>query len=224
MDMQEILHKVDHTILKPEATWEEVKGICDEGIWASAASVCISPVYVAEAAGYLEGRLSICTAIGFPHGTSTVETKVWETRNAVKNGANEVDMVIHVGMVKAKRWDSILTELRTVKDACEGRLLKVIVEACLLNEEEKIRLCHLVSESGAEYIKTSTGYSRGGATVEDVALFRSQIASHVRIKAAGGIRSFDAAEAFLRAGADRIGSSSLVPIAKELEQRRISAT
>lgn len=223
MEVRELLHKVDHTILKPEATWEEVKQICDEGIWANAASVCISPVFVSQAADYLSGRLPICTVIGFPHGTSTPETKVWEAHHAVKNGANEVDMVIHVGMVKDKRWDSVRLELCAVKEACEGNLLKVIIEACLLTQEEKIRLCHLVSESGAEYIKTSTGYSSGGATLEDVALFRAQIAPHVKIKAAGGIRSFDVAEAFLLAGADRLGSSALVPLAKELECGRILA-
>lgn len=216
MEMKELLHKVDHTILKPEATWREVKLICDEGLWARAATVCISPVFVAKAADYLQGRLPICTVIGFPHGTTTTQTKVGETKIAIESGANEVDMVIHVGMVKEKKWDRVLKELCAVKEACEGRLLKVIVEACLLTEEEKIQLCHLVSESGAEYIKTSTGYSSGGATLEDVSLFRTQIAPHVKIKAAGGIRNFETAEAFLRAGADRIGSSALIPMAKNL--------
>lgn len=220
MNVREILNKVDHTILKPEATWEEVKRICDEGVWAQAASICISPVYVMQAKEYLAGRLPICTVIGFPHGTSTVETKGWEARNAVRNGADEVDMVIHVGLVKAKRWDRVMNELCAVEEACEGRLLKVIVEACLLNEEEKIHLCHLISQSGAEYIKTSTGYSSGGATLEDVRLFRNHIAPHIKIKAAGGIRNFEVAEAFLKAGADRLGSSALVPLAKELELGR----
>jgi deoxyribose-phosphate aldolase len=217
MEVRELLKTVDHTILKPEATWEEVRHICDEGIWANAASICISPVFVSQVADYLEGRLPVCTVIGFPHGTATTQSKVWEARNAIYNGADEVDMVIHVGMVKEKKWEQVLKELRVVKEACEGRILKVIVEACLLTREEKIRLCHLVSESGAEYIKTSTGYSTGGATLEDVSLFRAQIAPHVKIKAAGGIRSFEVAEAFLLAGADRLGSSALVPIAKSLK-------
>jgi len=214
MEVQQILQKIDHTILKPEATWEAVKQICDEGIWASAASICISPVFVAKAANYVAGKVPICTVVGFPHGTSTTQVKAWETQDAVKHGAEEVDMVIHVGMVKEGRWDLVLEELRAVKKACDGRLLKVIVEACLLTQEEKIRMCELVSESGAEYIKTSTGFSTGGATLGDISLFRSHIAPHVKIKAAGGIRSWDAAEAFLKAGADRIGSSALIPMAK----------
>lgn len=215
MEQREILHRVDHTILKPEATWEDVRRICDEGIWAQTASVCISPVFVAQAAAYLAGRLPVCTVIGFPHGTSTTQVKGWEASHAVKQGASEVDMVIHVGMVKEKRWDSVLEELRAVKEACDGKLLKVIVEACLLTKEEKIRLCHLVSEAGADYIKTSTGYSAGGATVEDIALFRAEIAPQVKIKAAGGIRTWDFAQKLVQAGADRLGSSALVSLAKQ---------
>jgi len=215
MEKKEILHKVDHTILKPEATWDEVKKICDEGIWGSCASLCISPVFVERAAEYVEGSIPICTVVGFPHGNSTTASKAFEAAQAVKEGAREVDMVIHVGMVKEGRWDKVLEDIRAVKEACAGELLKVIVEACLLTEEEKIRLCQLVSQSGAEYIKTSTGFSTGGATVADVQLFRREIAPHVKIKAAGGIRSFEAAEAFLKAGADRLGSSALVPLAKQ---------
>ena len=215
MEKREILQKVDHTILKPEATWAEVRAICDEGFWGSCASLCISPVFVERAAAYVEGSIPICTVVGFPHGSSTTASKAFEAAQAVKEGASEIDMVIHVGMVKEGRWEKVLEDISAVKEACAGQLLKVIVEACLLTQEEKVKLCQLVSQSGAEYIKTSTGFSTGGATIGDVQLFRRELAPHVKIKAAGGIRSFEAAEAFLKVGADRLGSSALVPLAKQ---------
>ena len=215
MEKREILQKVDHTILKPEATWAEVRAICDEGFWGSCASLCISPVFVERAAAYVEGSIPICTVVGFPHGSSTTASKAFEAAQAVKEGASEIDMVIHVGMVKEGRWEKVLEDISAVKEACAGQLLKVIVEACLLTQEEKVKLCQLVSQSGAEYIKTSTGFSTGGATIGDVQLFRRELAHHVKIKAAGGIRSFEAAEAFLKVGADRLGSSALVPLAKQ---------
>ena len=215
MEKREILQKVDHTILKPEATWAEVRAICDEGFWGSCASLCISPVFVERAAAYVEGSIPICTVVGFPHGSSTTASKAFEAAQAVKEGASEIDMVIHVGMVKEGRWEKVLEDISAVKEACAGQLLKVIVEACLLTQEEKVKLCQLVSQSGAEYIKTSTGFSTGGATIGDVQLFRRELAPHVNIKAAGGIRSFEAAEAFLKVGADRLGSSALVPLAKQ---------
>lgn len=214
MKREDILAHVDHTLLRPEATWSEAEATCGDAVEASVASVCLSPVFVERAAGMLQGRLPLCTVIGFPHGTSTGRVKALEAEDAVKRGADELDMVISLSMVKERRFSALLEEIRGVKEASQGRLLKVIVEACLLTEEEKIRLCHLVSESGADYIKTSTGFSSGGATIEDVRLFREELAPHVKIKAAGGIRTWKAAEAFLAAGADRIGSSALVPLAK----------
>ncbi len=214
---KEILARVDHTLLKPEATWEEVKALCDEGLWGGVASLCLSPCHVKAAADYVEGRVPICTVIGFPHGTQTGNTKVFETREAAGHGAAEIDMVIALGLTKAGDWEAALAEIRAVKEACGGAVLKVIIEACLLTEPEKIRLCQIVSRAGAEFIKTSTGFSTGGATVEDVKLFRRHIDPQVKIKAAGGIRTWAAAEEFLKAGADRLGSSALVPLAKREE-------
>lgn len=213
MNDKEILKHVDHTILKPEATWVEAKQICDEGLWGQTASVCLSPCFVPTAVEYLAGRLTVCTVIGFPHGNVDTKVKAFEAEQARRAGATEIDMVISLGLVKEGRWDDLLSQVRAVKSAGEDALLKVIVEACLLTQEEKIRLCTLVSEAGADYIKTSTGFSSGGANVEDVTLFRQHIAPGVKIKAAGGIRRFEAARAFLDAGADRIGSSALVPLA-----------
>jgi deoxyribose-phosphate aldolase len=183
----------------------------------STASVCLSPVFTAQAFAYLAGRLPLCTVIGFPSGAHSTKVKVLELTDAVQNGAQELDMVIHVGMVKEARWAAVLEELRAMKEACEGRILKVIVETCLLTQDEKIRLCALVAESGADFIKTSTGFGTGGATVEDVALFRRELPPHVKVKASGGIRSRQAAENLLRAGADRLGSSVLVALAREAE-------
>lgn len=214
MRKEEILAHVDHTLLKPEATWSEAESICNDALEASVASACIPPVFVERAADVLQGRMPLCTVIGFPHGTSTSKVKALEAEDAVRRGADELDMVISLSMVKEGRFSPLLEEIRRVKEVSQGRVLKVIVEACLLTEKEKIRLCHLLSESGADYMKTSTGFSSGGATIEDVRLFRSELAPHMKIKAAGGIRTWEVAEAFLRAGADRIGSSALVSLAK----------
>ena len=213
MDKKEILRHCDHTLLKQEATWEQIKKICDEGKAYECASVCIPASYVKQAADYVGDDLKICTVIGFPNGYSTTEVKVFETEDAVRNGADEIDMVVNLDWVKDCRWDDVLAEMKSIKASCNGRILKVIVEACLLTEEEKIKLCELVTEAGAEYIKTSTGFSTGGATVEDVALFKAHIGPEVKIKAAGGIRTFEAAQAMMDAGADRIGASALVKLA-----------
>lgn len=212
MDIAAILSHVDHTLLKPEATWEQIKTLCDEAMEFGCATVCIPPSYVKEAVEYVQGNLKICTVIGFPNGYSTTEVKVFETEDAVRNGADEIDMVVNLGWVKDQRWDELLQEMKSIKASCNGRILKVIVEACLLTQEEKIKLCELVTEAGADYIKTSTGFSTGGATVEDVALFKAHIGPEVKIKAAGGIRTFETAQAMMDAGADRIGASALVKL------------
>ncbi len=218
MDISSILSHVDHTLLRPTATWDEVRALCDEGVAFATASVCIPAVHVADAAAYLAGRLPVCTVIGFPTGYTTTAAKCFEAADAVKNGASEIDMVIPLGRLREGRDADVLADIRAVKEACDGRLLKVIVETCLLTEEEKVRVCGIVSESGADFIKTSTGFSTGGATREDVALFAAHIAPHVRIKAAGGIRSFRDAEDFLVLGADRLGTSALVKLAKEAKE------
>jgi len=209
MNKQEIMRHVDHTILTTTATWEQVKKICDEGMKYETASVCIPPRYVKKAAQYVGKKLKICTVIGFPNGYSMPEVKVFETEDAVRCGADEIDMVINLGLVKSGDWEGVLSEIKAVKASCNGRILKVIVEACQLTQEEKIAVCRVVSMSGADFIKTSTGFSTGGATVEDVQLFRQHISPDVRIKAAGGIRTFEQAQAMLDAGADRIGASAL---------------
>ena len=214
MELKEILSKVDHTLLAQGATWEDIRGICDDGLAYGTASVCIPPSYVARAREYLGGRLAVCTVIGFPNGYATTAVKCFETEDAVKNGADEIDMVINIGWVKDKRWDDVLEEIKTIKASCKGRILKVIVEACLLTQEEKIKMCQLVSESGADYIKTSTGFSTGGATKEDVALFARHIGPGVKIKAAGGIATLQDAQDFLDLGADRLGTSRIVKLAK----------
>ena len=210
MERSEILKKVDHTILTPTATWAQVKQICDEGIRYGTASVCIPPRFVKDAHNYVGNKLKLCTVIGFPNGYSMPEVKVFETENAIHHGAEEIDMVINLGLAKAGDWEGLFNEIRGVKEACNGRILKVIVEACQLTQEEKIAMCRLVSMVGADFIKTSTGFSTGGATIEDIKLFKQHIASDVRIKAAGGIRTFEQAQAMLDAGADRIGASALV--------------
>ena len=215
MNDQEILRRVDHTLLTPTATWEQVRAICDEGREFSTASVCIPPRFVKKAADYVGNSLKICTVIGFPNGYSTPEVKVFETEDAVRNGADEIDMVINLGLAKAGDWEGVLREIRAVKESCGGHILKVIVEACQLTQEEKIAACRVVSMSGADFIKTSTGFSTGGATVEDVKLFRERISPDLRIKAAGGIRTFEQARAMLEAGADRIGASALVALARK---------
>ena len=215
MDKQEIMRRVDHTILSTIATWDQVKKICDEGMKYETASVCIPPRYVRKAAKYTGGKLKICTVIGFPNGYNTPEVKVFETEDAVRGGADEIDMVINLGLVKSGDWEGVLAEIKAIKTSCAGRILKVIVEACQLTEEEKKKICRVVSMSGADYIKTSTGFSTGGATVEDVALFRREVDPDVKVKAAGGIRTFEQAQAMLDAGADRIGASALVALMEE---------
>ena len=216
MEQNEILSRVDHTLLTPTATWEQVRALCDEGKQFGVASVCIPPRYVKRANDYA-GGLKICTVIGFPNGYATPEVKVFETEDAIRDGADEIDMVINLGWVKEQNWDALLAEIRAVKAACRGKLLKVIVEACLLTEEEKIRMCEIVSQSGADFIKTSTGFAGGGATREDVALFAKHVAPHVKIKAAGGISSLQDAEDFIHLGASRLGTSRIVKAVKGIE-------
>ena len=216
MQIKDILSRVDHTLLAPNATWEQVRAICDDGMRFQTATVCIPSCYVKQAKEYTKGNLKICTVIGFPTGYSTTASKVFEAADAVANGADEVDMVINVGWLKAGRDADVLEEIRAIKRACGEALLKVIVEACLLDEEEKIRVCGIVGASGAEYIKTSTGFSLHGATLEDVTLFAKHIPSHLKIKAAGGIRTMEDAERFLSIGADRLGTSAIVGIAKKM--------
>jgi deoxyribose-phosphate aldolase len=215
--MKELLKKVDHTLLLQTATWEEIKALCDDAIRYGTASVCIPPCYVKDAKNYVKGKMPICTVIGFPNGNHTTAAKVFETRDAVANGADEIDMVINIGKLKAKEYDYVLQEIREIQAACQGRVLKVIIETCLLTEEEKIKMCEIVTESGADYIKTSTGFSTAGATFEDVALFAAHVGEGVKIKAAGGISSFADAEKFVSLGADRLGTSRLVKLAKEQE-------
>ena len=215
MDWKELLTHVDHTLLKPEARWEDIRRIVDEGIHYGCASVCIPASYVSQAAQYAQGQVPICTVIGFPNGYSTAPMKAAEATNAVQNGAAEIDMVVNLGWVKDGLFQQVGAEIQTVKNACQGRILKVIIETCLLTEEEKIRMCQVVSESGADYIKTSTGFSTGGATAHDVALLRKYTAPHVKVKAAGGIATKEDAEEFLTLGADRLGTSRLVALAKE---------
>ena len=214
MDRKEILSRVDHTILAPAATWEQVKAVCDEGREFGTASVCIPPRYVKRANDYVSGSLKICTVIGFPNGYSTPEVKVFETEDAIRDGADEIDMVINQGLAKEGDWEGVLAEIRAVKASCNGRILKVIIEACSFTQEEKIALCRVVSMSGADFIKTSTGFGAGGATVEDVRLFREHISPDLRIKAAGGIRTFEQAQAMIEAGADRLGASALIALAR----------
>ena len=215
MDNQTILNAVDHTLLTQTATWEEIKQICDDGAAYGCASVCIPASYVKQAADYLGDKLPVCTVIGFPNGYSTTAVKVFETKDAIANGANEIDMVINIGWAKDGRWDDLLAEIRAVKEACGGLVLKVIIETCLLTQEEKVRLCRVVSESGADYIKTSTGFSKAGATFEDIELFSQNVGEQVKIKAAGGISSLEDAKSFLSLGADRLGTSRVVRLVKE---------
>ncbi len=217
MEIKDILAHCDHTLLRTDCTASEIRTLCDEAIQYGCATVCIPPAHVAGAKRYVGDRLKICTVIGFPNGYSTAVVKAFEANDAVQNGADEIDMVINLCYVKDQCWDLLLDEIRRVKRACGDRLLKVIIECCLLTEEEKIRLCGIVSEAGAEYIKTSTGFSRGGATFEDVALLREHVSPEVKVKAAGGITSLEAAERFLELGAERLGTSRMVKIAKGLE-------
>ena len=214
MNKEDILNKVDHTLLAQTATWEQIKVICDDGIKYNVASVCIPPCFVKKAKEYVGEILKICTVIGFPNGYQTTETKVFETADAIKNGADEIDMVINIGNVKDYNYDEILKEINVIKEACNGKILKVIIETCLLTNEEKVEMCRVISKSNADYIKTSTGFSTAGATLEDIKLFKEYISNSKHIKAAGGISSFEDAENFINAGANRLGTSRLVKIMK----------
>ena len=218
MDIQKILSACDHTLLLQPATWEEIKGICDDARKYRTASICIPPCYVKRAKEYVGDEVKICTVIGFPNGNMTTASKVFETEDALQNGADEIDMVINIGMLKAKEYDYVLEEIKAVKAACKEHILKVIIETCLLTDEEKIKMCELVTESGADYIKTSTGFSTGGATFDDVALFAAHVGPKVKIKAAGGISSLEDAERFMELGASRLGTSRVVKIVKAMEE------
>jgi deoxyribose-phosphate aldolase len=214
MNHNTILSKTDHTLLAQGATWEEIRTICDDAIHYGTASVCIPPSFVKRAKEYVGDKMAICTVIGFPNGYNTTAVKKFETEDAIANGADEIDMVINIGALKEKNYDYVLQEIRTLKEACGDRILKVIIETCLLTEEEKIKMCELVSEAHADFIKTSTGFSTAGATFDDVKLFADHVADHVKIKAAGGISSFDDAAKFIELGASRLGTSRLVKIEK----------
>lgn len=215
MDINKILSKVDHTLLKQSATWDEIKAICDDGIKYKTASVCIPASFVKRAKDYVGDKVKICTVIGFPNGYSTTATKVFETRDAIYNGADEIDMVINIGDLKDGNYDAILNEIKAIKLACDTKILKVIIETCMLSKEEKIKMCEIVTKSGADFIKTSTGFGSSGATFEDIEIFAKNVGSQVKIKAAGGISSIADAEKFISLGADRLGTSRIVKIVKE---------
>lgn len=217
MDQKEILRHVDHTLLLQGAAWEEIKLICDDAVKYGTASVCIPPSYVKQAGEYLDGKMPVCTVIGFPNGYMTTAAKEFETKDALSNGASEIDMVINIGWLKDKKYDLIEEEIRTLKQACGEKILKVIIETCLLTEEEKIKMCEIVTKAGADYIKTSTGFSTAGATFDDIRLFSQHIGPNVKMKAAGGISSLDDAEKFLELGADRLGTSRIVKLVKNEE-------
>lgn len=217
MSEEEILEHVDHTLLLQTATWEEIRQICDDAMQYQTASVCIPPSYVKQASEYVQGSVPVCTVIGFPNGYMTTKVKEFETRDAIANGASEIDMVINVGWLKDKKYDLITEEIRILKAVCGDKILKVIIETCLLEEEEKIKMCEIVTEAGADYIKTSTGFSSGGATFEDVELFAKHVGPQVKIKAAGGITSMEDARRFLELGADRLGTSRIIKLLKKEE-------
>ena len=219
-ELQDILSRVDHTLLSQTATWAEIRTICDDGVKYGCASVCIPASYVRRAAEYVDGKIAVCTVIGFPNGYDTTKAKCFEASDAVENGAQEVDMVINIGWVKDQKWDALLEEIKAVKAACRGRLLKVIIETCLLTDDEKIKMCEIVSASGADYIKTSTGFSTAGATFHDVELFAAHVTNGVKIKAAGGISSIADAEKFIELGASRLGTSRIVKIVKQQEAEK----
>lgn len=218
MTHADILRKVDHTLLKQTATWDQIRSLCDDAICYQTASVCIPPCYVRQAKEYVRDQMRICTVIGFPNGNTTTTVKAFETKEALDNGADEIDMVINIGALKEGNDSYIQNEIRILKEICGSHILKVIIETCLLTEEEKIRMCRIVTQAGADFIKTSTGFSTAGATFDDVRLFAQHIGGQVRIKAAGGISSFDDAETFIRLGADRLGTSRLVKLAKEEQE------
>ena len=217
MELQEILRHCDHTLLTQTATWEEIRGIIDDGIRYETASVCIPPSFVDDAALYAAGRVPICTVIGFPNGYHTTAVKAFEAQEAIENGADEIDMVVNIGWIKEGRFEDVTEEIRALREICEGKILKVIIETCYLSEEEKIRMCEAVTEAGADYIKTSTGFGTAGASFSDIALFKEHIGPEVKMKAAGGISSLEDAEKFLALGADRLGTSRIVKIAKNKE-------
>ncbi len=223
MEISEILARCDHTLLSQTATWADIKALCDDGMKYHTASVCIPASYVKQAREYVDGKLPICTVIGFPNGYDTTAAKCFMASDAVDNGADEVDMVINIGWAKDGKFDAVRDEITAVKKACKGKLLKVIIETCLLTDEEKIALCKAVSDSGADYIKTSTGFSKAGATFHDVELFAAHVAPHVKIKAAGGISSIADAEEFIRLGASRLGTSRIVKLAKAMEKNEEAA-
>lgn len=214
MDKKNIFEKVDHTLLGITATWDDIKTICDDAMHYQTASVCIPPSYVKQAKEYMGDKMAVCTVIGFPNGYNTTAVKAFETKDAIDNGADEIDMVINLGWVKDKRFDLIEQEIKTLKEVCKDKILKVIIETCVLTEEEKVMMCKVVTNSGADYIKTSTGFSTAGATFDDIALFAKNIGEHVKMKAAGGISSFDDAEKFIELGASRLGTSRIVKLAK----------
>lgn len=215
MTKEEILKRVDHTNLNQIATFKDIKKLCDEGIKYNVASICIPPCYVKDTKKYVKGKIKVCTVIGFPNGYSTTDTKVYETREAIKDGADEIDMVINIGYLKDKKYDDIKKEINLVKKECNGNILKVIIETCLLSDEEKVKMCEIISESDANYIKTSTGFSTGGATLKDIELFKNHLKnSKIKIKAAGGIGNFEVAELMINNGADRLGTSKLVKLMK----------
>lgn len=218
MDRNKILRAVDHTLLSQQATWEEIRQLCDDAIKYGTASVCIPPSYVEQAKDYVGDKMAVCTVIGFPNGYHTTAVKVFETEDALENGADEIDMVINIGDLKSKRYDKVSEEIRSIKAVCSDRILKVIIETCLLAEEEKIKMCQLVTEAGADFIKTSTGFSKGGATFQDIALFKKYVGQEVKIKAAGGISSLEDAEKFIELGADRLGTSRIIKILKAEEE------
>ncbi len=214
MDTEKILAACDHTLLLQGSTWDEIKGICDDAMKYRTASICIPPCYVKAAYEYMKGTIPVCTVIGFPNGNMTTGTKVYETKEALENGAEEIDMVINIGMLKAGDYEYVLNEIKEIKNACGSHILKVIIETCLLTDDEKIKMCELVTKSGADFIKTSTGFSTKGATFDDVKLFKDHVGSNVKIKAAGGISSLEDAEKFMELGADRLGTSRIVKIVK----------
>lgn len=214
MELKSILGKVDHTVLNQAATWADIQALCNDAVKYGTASVCIPASYVRQAKEYVGDKMAVCTVIGFPNGYCTTKTKVFETADAVENGADEIDMVINIGWVKDEKWDDLLSEIKAVRAACPGKVLKVIIETCLLTDEEKIRLCRIVTDSGADYIKTSTGFSTAGATFHDVELFARHVGENLKIKAAGGISSLADAEKFIELGASRLGTSRVVKIVK----------
>lgn len=217
MDVQKILSTCDHTLLGQTATWEDIRAICDDGIRFATASVCIPPCYVKQAKEYVGDKLKICTVIGFPNGYNSTAVKVFETKDAIESGADEIDMVINIGLLKAKCEGQVRDEIKKIKEACGDKILKVIIETCLLTEEEKVTMCKLVTEAGADYIKTSTGFSKAGATLEDVRLMRANVGENVLVKAAGGISGLEDAQAFLDAGANRLGTSRVVKAVKGID-------